>query len=334
MPTTPGMPRAATRQGARAADRLRRLLVVVPYVVRHPGARLDELARLFDVGERELVEDLNMLFVSGLPPYSPGDLIDVQIEEGRVWIGMADYFARPVRLTRSEALALYLKGKALLGAPGLSEAPALTSALRKIEGGLGEDTLASLAGRVEVGAGGHVARSLALVRLAVERRERLEIEYYTAARDELTMRRVDPEHVFSALGNWYVVAWDHLAEAERMFRVDRMRSVRETGETFAPRGLEGAGRPLYSRSERDVVVRLLLRPAARWVAEYYEVERIVRRDDGEIEVTLPAKDLQWIAKLVLRLGGEATVIAPPGLAELVAEEARRTLALYPSAVRR
>jgi len=322
------MASTTARQTAKASDRLRRLLVVVPYVVRHPGVRLEELTRLFGLGENELLEDLNLLFVSGLPPYGPGDLIDVQVEEGRVWIGVADYFSRPVRLTRSEALALYLKGKALLGAPGLEEAPALSTALAEIERGLGEDTLAGLADRVEVDPGGTAARALAAVRAATERRERVEIEYYTASRDELTARRIDPEHVFSAIGNWYVVAWDHLAEAERLFRVDRIRAVRQTGETFEPRGLLGAGRPLYTRSGQDVSVRLLLGPSARWVAEYYETERTVQRADGALEVTLPTKDLPWAAKLILRLGGEATVLEPPELSAMVADTARRTLSLY------
>ena len=289
---------------------------------------MEEVSRLFGVGERELLEDLNLLFVSGLPPYGPGDLIDVQVEEGRVWIGMADYFSRPVRLTRSEALALYLKGKALLGAPGLEEAPALASALEKIEQGLGRDTLENLAGRVEVGAGGHAAAALASVRVAVEHREQLEIEYYTAARDDLTTRRIDPEHVFSSIGNWYVVAWDHLADAERLFRADRIRSARPTGETFEPRGLIGAGRPLYTRSTRDIPIRLVLGPSARWVAEYYETERVAEQEDGKIEVMLPAKELPWVAKLILRLGGEATVLGPGELAEMVRDTARRTLALY------
>jgi proteasome accessory factor C len=319
---------SAARATSRASDRLRRLLVVVPYVVRHPGSPVDELSRLFGVGERELLEDLNLLFVSGLPPYGPGDLIDVQVEEGRVWIGMADYFSRPIRLTRSEALALYLKGKALLGAPGLDEAPALASALEKIVQGLGPDTLENLAARVEVGGGGHQAAALAVVRLAVERRERLEIEYYTAGRDDLGRRRIDPEHVFSAIGNWYVVAWDHVADAERLFRADRIRSARATGETFEPRGLEGAGRPLYTRSTGDISIRLVLSPGARWVAEYYETERVTERGDGKLEVTLPAKALPWVAKLILRLGGEAAVLGPPELGEMVRDAARRTLALY------
>src|SRR5205823_1150257 len=139
----------------------------------------------------------------------------------RVWIGMADYFSRPVRLTRSEALALYLRGKALVGAPGLEEAPALASALEKIEHALDPGALGDLAGRVEVGAGVRVGDSLAAVRRSVEAREQVEIEYYSAGRGELTTRRVDPEHLFSEMGNWYVVAWDHLSDAERMFRVDR-----------------------------------------------------------------------------------------------------------------
>ena len=317
-----------TRHVGRSAERLRRLLVVVPYVVNHPGTSLAELSRLFGVGERQLIEDLNLLFLSGLPPYGPGDLIDVNIEEGRVWIGMADYFSRPVQLTRSEALALYLKGKALLGAPGLEEAPALRSALEKIERGLGRETLEQLAARVEVGAGGHAAEALAAVRSAAERRERVEIQYYGAARDELTVRRIDPEHVFSALGNWYVVAWDQLSDAERLFRADRIRSVKETGESFQPRGLPGAGRPLYTRSDRDIPVRLLLSPGARWVAEYYEIQGKRPMEDGSLEVTMPTKDLPWVAKLVLRLAGAARVVEPRELLDMVEEAARATLLQY------
>ena len=322
------MPNTSTRRSGKASERLRRLLVVVPYLVGHPGTEIAEVTRLFGIKERELLEDLNLLFVSGLPPYGPGDLIDVHVEEGRVWIGMADYFSRPVRLSRAEALALYLKGKALLGAPGLEEAPALASALEKIERGMGPEVLERLAGRVEVGDAGRIADALSTVRRAVEGQERLEVEYYSATRDELTSRRIDPEHLFSAIGNWYVVAWDHLAAAERLFRADRIRSAKPTGETFEPRGLPGPGRPLYTRSENDIPVRLLLGPPARWVAEYYKTERVKAGEGGAIEVTLPTKDLAWVAKLILRLGGEAKVLEPPELAGMVGDAAQRTLRLY------
>ena len=320
--------RGRHRTATTASDRLRRLLVVVPYVVRHPGTSLADLARLFGVDEGELVQDLNMLFLSGLPPYGPGDLIDVEVDEGRVWIGMADYFSRPVRLTHQEALSLYLRGKSLLGAPGLAEAPALASALARIEQRLGPEALGALAGRVEVGTTGQAAEALAMLRRAVEDHRTVRIDYYGASRDEMTTREIDPEQLFSAIGNWYVVAWDHRSDDERMFRADRIRAAELTDATFEPRGLAGAGRPLYTRSEGDVGVRLLLGPGARWVAEYYVTESPSERGGGAIEVTLPTKDLAWVVKLVLRLGGEATVLAPPELAARVREAAAEMLRAY------
>src|SRR3989442_3028524 len=225
MPSGQEARRRPAGPSGKASARLQRLLVIVPYAIRHPGTTLDELVRVFDLQRSALIEDLNLLFVTGLPPYGPGDLIDVEIdEEGRVWIAMADYFARPVRLTRSEALALYLRGKALVAAPGLEEAPALATALEKIEGALGPEALGELSGRVEVGPGGRVADSLAAIRRAVEDRERVEIEYYSAGRGELTARAIDPEQLFSATGNWYVVAGDNLSDEERLFRGHGIRS--------------------------------------------------------------------------------------------------------------
>jgi len=316
------------RPSSRASDRLQRLLLMVPYVVRHPGTELAEIARAVGADESDLVEDLNLLFVTGLPPYGPGDLIDVEIDEGRVWIRMADYFSRPVRLTRSEALALYLRAKALVGAPGLEEAPALATAIRKLEAALGPDALGALAGKVEVGIDGRVADALAAVRQAVEARRRIRIEYYSAGRDAVTSREIEPEQLFSAQGNWYVVAWDPGVDDERLFRVDRMHFVEDTGTSFEPRGLAGQGRELYTRGPQDVTVVIRLGPGARWVSEYYEVERTTDAGEGRVEVILPAKDLEWVAKLVLRLGGEATVVSPPELADLVRTMSLQTLAEY------
>ena len=308
---------------SKIARRLEKLLVVVPYVVRHPGSKLEDLSRLFDVDEEDLAADLNLLFVTGLPPYGPGDLVEVEMEQGRVWISMADYFARPVRLTPTEALTLYLKGMALLGSEGLAEADALRSALEKLRTHL---DLGKLEVEVREASGGQAA-TLETVRRAVEASERVEIDHYSAARDEVVTRRVDPEHVFSTLGNWYVVAWDHVADAERMFRVDRMRGIRPTGERFEPRDLVGQGRPMYSPGAADIRVRLRLGPGARWVAEYYEVEE-EREADGLLEIVLPTKDLSWVAKLLLRLGGEAEVLDPPELVEAAGRALEATLGRY------
>ncbi len=124
-----------------------------------------------------------------------------------------------------------------------------------------------------------------------------------------------------------MAAWCHRVDGERLFRVDRISAVRGTGETFEPRGLAGAGRPLYTPGEADVRVRLRLGPGARWVAEYHETED-ERERDGALEVTIPTKDLAWVAKLVLRLSGQGEVLEPPELLEMVTRLAEQTRGLY------
>jgi proteasome accessory factor C len=242
---------------------------------------------------------------------------------------MADYFARPLRLTRSEALALYLEGKALLGTPGLPEAAALESALGKLEAALGPESLGGLAGRVEAAEPDDAPTGLlAEFREAAAGHRRLEIEYYAASTAETTVREVDPESVFSALGRWYVVAFDHRSEEERMFRLDRIRRAEPTGDSFEPRGLAGAGRPLYTRSGEDIEVRLRLAPGARWVAEYYVTDHVAERGDGSVDVTIPTKRLGWVARLVLRLGDAVEILAPDKLREGVRRAAGATLSAY------
>jgi proteasome accessory factor C len=317
------------RRAPKTAERLGRMLIVVPYLVQHPGTKVEEVARLFDVPVDQLRKDLDLLFLSGLPPYGPGDLIDVEVDEDdSVWIRMADHFSRPLRLTRSEALALYLRGTELLATPGLPEAPALASALEKLRATLGPETLGDPLGTIELAGTGRSVELLDALREAARERRRLEIDYFAHSTGEWSTRTVDPEVVFASLGNWYVVAWDLGADGERLFRADRIRRAETTGERFEPRGLRGAGRELYRPTDEDVPVRLRLRPGARWVGEYYATTDAAELDDGSLEVTLPAKQLGWVGRLLLRVGPEAEVLEPLELRELVGDLARRSLLRY------
>jgi proteasome accessory factor C len=304
------------------------MLVIVPYLVQHPGTSLDSAAEIFGVPREQLRRDLDLLFMSGLPPYGPGDLIDVDVDEdGGVWISMADHFARPLRLTRPEALAVYLRATELLATPGIPDAPALASALAKLRDALGPDTLGDAAG-IEGAVTGSAPAHLDALRAAAADLRRIRIDYTAASTGERSVREVEPEAVFASAGHWYVVAWDVAADGERLFRADRVSAVEETGERFAPRGLEGAGRQLYTAGDQDLAVRLLLRPAARWVAEYYVTDDVVTRPDGTVEATLPARQTRWIAKLLLRLGPDADVLDPPELRAEISQIAAAALDRY------
>jgi proteasome accessory factor C len=312
-----------------AAARLRRLLTVIPWIVDHQGARLEELASRFGITVSELERDLELVPFCGLPPYSPDRLIDCSIVDGRVFLRFAEYFARPLRLTPAEGFALLATGRALLAVSGADAGGSLATALDKLAGVLGD--VEGMA--IELGP----ARFLEPLRRAAQAAERVEIDYYAFGRDALTTRRIDPRAVFASLGQWYVDAYCHQAQDDRLFRVDRVQDLRPTGEHFESgrgprRGGEAAeitadGTVFHPRPT-DPRVILRLSPEARWVVESYPTEEIAEEADGRLRVVLVASERPWLERLLLRLGPLAEVLGPDDAKEWGAAAARRLLVNY------
>ena len=236
---------------------------------------------------------------------------------------MADHFARPLRLTRQEALAVYVRATELAATPGMPGAPALAAALAKLRDALGAETLGEAAVVAAAERGAPPPHLEAVRAASEEHRAAPASRTRPRARASSTERVVEPEEVFASAGHWYVAAWDVDLDDERLLRVDRIAAVDPTGERFEPRGLEGAGRPLYTPSGGDVDVRVRLRPAARWVAEYYVATDPVERGDGSLEVTLPT-GTGSMARAAAPAAWEPTPRSwsPPACATRCSQEAR------------
>jgi proteasome accessory factor C len=309
-----------------AAVRLRRLLTIIPWIVDHQGSSLDELAARFGIKVADLERDLELIPFCGLPPYTPDRLIDCEVVDGRVFLRFAEYFARPLSLTPGEGFSLLAAGQALLAVPGADPKGSLAAALGKLAGVLG----AGNGMAVELGP----ARYLEPLRAAAAASERVEIDYYTFGRDELTTRRIDPRAVFAAAGQWYVDAYCHRAGDDRLFRVDRVRGVRPTGERFdAATGGSGPGGSgvspgMFHPRPSDRRVTLLLNTSAAWVPESYPVESVEEMADGRLRVVLVASERAWLERLLLRLGPAAEVLDPAEVRAEAAQAARRLLARY------
>jgi proteasome accessory factor C len=303
--------------------RLQRVLALVPWILAHPGVTLNELAIRFEVSEAELERDLELLPMCGLPPYTADRLIDVSVIDGMVEIRLAEYFERPLRLTPAEGLSLVAAGYALLAVPGSDPEGPLATALAKLGDALGARGRVA----VDVGASGQLER----LQDATARDERVELDYYSFARDEMTTRVVDPWRVFHAFGTWYLAAWCHHAAAQRLFRVDRVRAVRDTGEHFDPstRAAEADARDLvYHPSPNDPRVTLRLAPGTDWVVESHPHESVTRRRDGSSDVVLAVSETAWLERLLLTLGPKARLTAPASLVSLGADAAARIRARY------
>jgi proteasome accessory factor C len=335
------MPQRSQRTpDASAAGRLQRLLALVPWVMSRPDATVDEVCARFSITREALMADLELLFVSGVPPYGPGDLIEAWVDGDRVHIGLAGYFARAPRLTWREAAGLYLAGRALAALPEVDEQGALTRALAKLEAVLPADQLRrvqELGSKVSVELDGDPVereRRAALAKAAAASR-RVVIEYYTGSRGELTRRKVDPWLVYAASGHWYLTGWCHRARGERLFRVDRVVSVEQTDEPFErPADFDSTA---YGDPAQGVVAggglecELDLGAEAEWLADYVPILASERRPDGRLRVRLVVHELSWIVRFILRLAPDAEPVGPAELRAAVAAAARHALGRYGAA---
>ena len=318
-----------------ARDQVARLLALVPYIQARREVSVDQAAAEFGVKPAQILKDLNVLWFCGLPGLGMGDLIDVDMDalegEGVIRVSNADYLSRPLRLDSSEASALIVALRALRESSGADVRPIVDRTLGKLERAAGD--AAALAAQVDVRLpsqdSGAAAVHATLTRALAEGRQ-VRIDYYVPARDEATARTVDPGRLLNAQGNDYLEAWCHLAEDQRLFRLDRISSAElldtpVEAHDVAPRDL-AAG--LFQGSPEDVLVSLLLEQESRWVAEYYPMETVEEAGAGRLRVTLRVSDPAWMLRLLLRLGRSVRVESPAGLSGDVRRTASDALANY------
>lgn len=307
-----------------AAERLRRMLAIVPWVAAQPdGATVDEICSRFDLDRAQLQECLDTVFMVGLHPYTPDALIDVFLDGDRVSLRLPDFFTRPLRLTPEQTFALVTAGRSLLSVPGADADGPLARGLAKLATGLGADPEV-----VDVDLGTVPGDALEVLRQAVEQARRVELDYYSYGRDQRTTRVVDPWRVEARQGRWYLEGWCHASDATRLFRLDRIEAIRLLDETFDRP--DGSGDlEVFRPSEDDPRVVLELDPRQSWVVEQYPVEEVTTGPDGTLRVRLAVAARPWLERLLVRLGPDARVVdGPPELTRAGTEAARRILGRY------
>ncbi len=308
---------------------LTRMLALVPYLLARPGARLADVAQTFGVSEKRLRDDLDLLFMCGLPGHLPDDLIEVSLEGERIHVWNADTIARPLRLTQDEALSLLVGLRTLAGIRGLEDRGVLDRTIAKLERAAGEAAAsASTSVAVDVEAEGEV---LAAARRALAEGRLVHLRYYVPGRDEATERDVDPMRVIVVEGRPYLEGWCRMALDVRLFRLDRVLGIEVLDQPAAvpaharPRPLDGG---LFRPSINDVVVTLELTAAGRWVRDYYPYESVEELPDGRLLLRLRTPDPRWIRRLALRLGDTGRVLDPPELVADVQHAAAAALEAY------
>lgn len=314
---------------APALQRLERILVMVPWLLEHPGVSVDEISERFEVSGEDLAADLDILGYCGLPGYGGGDLVETSIVGDRVVVRMADFFRRPLRLSLREALTMILAARVVGGLGILPDSGPLQRAEDKLHHALagperrGNDPMAP-AVAVDLRAPGD--EHLPTLREAVAARRVVRLVYRAGSTGTTTERDVEPWAVVGSLGAWYLQGFCRLVEAPRDFRLDRVRQLVVTDEAAGPRPGPPAP-PRYEPAPEDTRVILELQPEAWWLAEWLVTDDASERGQ-RLRITFRTPALDWAARLVLGLGSAVRVLEPDVLRAQVATLARAILARY------
>ncbi|HEY5153634.1 MAG TPA: WYL domain-containing protein, partial [Acidimicrobiales bacterium] len=260
-----------------ASDRVARMLSLVPWVAAQGRAPVAEICRRFDIDREQLLHDLSVVSMVGLYPYTPDVLIELFIEDDEVYITLPQAFDRPLSLTPEQGVALVAAGATILAAPGADPAGPLARGLAKLSSVLDQGEAPPLQVRLE-----EVSSAvLEVVQRGVREHHQVSLDYYAYGRDELTHRVVDPYRVTTDQGQWYLSGYCHLADGDRLFRIDRIRSAELLATSFdAPTSTPDTA--TFSPSVDDPRVTIDMAPEARWVVEQYPVDEIVELGSGAL----------------------------------------------------
>jgi predicted DNA-binding transcriptional regulator YafY len=330
------------------AQRLRRLLFIVPYVAKHrEGVTVVQLAKLVGGDEAELLADLELLAQVGPPDGDPGEYLLVSVEEGRVFVDLAHRLTRPLRLTPAEGCSLLLGIRALRESGIAPFDAAMQSAEKKLLSALGRDAgeaehlsestvVASISSPGDVAVATHLRQLVS----AARGHHRVEIDYVSASRHQAERRPIDPYGIVHHAGEWYVVGHCHKRGDVRTFRIDRIAALKPLAHTFErPRDfdLEAYRREqLYVPSADAITVRVALdQIAVTRIGAIWPVGEVTMHDDGSAEILIDCEGYEWVTGWVLGLGRHARIVAPDdarrALADRVARLAR-DLGLTPQAL--
>ena len=275
--------RAAAHPRARAVDR------------RPPGHDQGRArAALRHHASTQLDDDLELVLMIGVPPYSPGDYIDVDEDDD----GGVDDPARRVLPPAAAAhagrgsRAARRRARAARGARLRSRRARSRPRSAKLEARARPPGPRRRRRRAR--------RTSTTSATRPRHHERVEIDYWSAGRDELTTRRIDPGVVFFALGAWYVGACCH--RAERRAHVPRRphpRGPRRPASTSTRHRPAIESGDVYNPAPDDPRVTLRLAPAAAWVAG--GVPDTSRRPSGptaRLDVVLAVSEPAWLERLL------------------------------------
>ena len=297
-----------------AIQRAARALDLVPYVSENPGISIKELASRFDVSENQIIKDLELIFLCGLPGYTPYELIDLTFEDGLVTIIEPQLLDKPRQFSETEAVIINLGLNLLRNStfkPDLQESiDRLITKLSTKFKAVKQTTFAEIP----------KPTLYEDITQAINSESNIQFQYKSLSNDELTERQVKPEQIILKNGKYYLLAYDQVLENERTFRLDLISNLQVTAN------FEQAIRLPKRNNE---VIKFELTTKDRVFSEKYRelFSQVDQTGDG-FHIHGEITNREWMFRWILSNSPVVKFISPENVREVVIGRAKATLDLY------
>ena len=298
-----------------AASRALRTMDLIPYILENPGISIGKLAKQFSVSEKQVESDLQLIFMCGLPGYTPYELIDLIFEDGVVSIIDPQVLDKPRRFTKSELVVI------VLGLQLLSELSA-SDAIRSGKLQLLSNKIMKLGGSNSVVIAPSSSKSpyVEVITRAITDKKSLTMQYQSLVKDEISVRAIIPHSLYLMNGNLYLSALDLKAKSDRIFKVESIKAC-EIGNEISSEAVA------QDSSTLEVVLDVQ-RAYRNFIERNSSIITAVEEQKNSFRVHLKLNNLEWLKRSILSNSPGIKVISPPSLAQEVAELAASLLASY------
>jgi proteasome accessory factor C len=301
-----------------------RLLDLVPYLSINPYISIADLAREFQVSEKEISKELVLLSMCGLPGYTAYELIDISFESGFVSITNHQPLDIPRALNATEIASLLLglnmirESLAELGDDGARTRRQIVDELIALLTGL-------LGAPIEVDLD-ESSHFHAILEEAIAERSTLTLIYISGGQDRSTTRTVEPLSLDKVGEKIYLIANCLTSKARRSFRLDRIEKVERCEPFSRPAHGNESLDNLTAVSLPQRMAKLKIGQNRRRYAELLGSQELP--ESGLVEVAIFTQE--WLIRTVVAAGGDIELLDDAAGRAEVRSWAEDILALYRS----
>ena len=297
-----------------AISRVARAMDIIPYVLENPGIKIETLAAKFGVDQKQIIKELELIFLCGLPGYTPYELIDLTFEDGFVTIIDPQLFDKPRKFTETEGVIINL------GLVLLKNSISDTNQIQVID-----HLIEKLTAKFKVTSSAVIEKLSKPdfydeITKSINQNDSICIDYASISEDSLYQRLIKPLRISIRNGFYYLYATDLEKDVDRVYRMDQIRSISSIQSNSQSR--------VNEVSENDEIDFELMVVDQLITEKFRDIFTEVIQSEKHFRVKGKSSNRQWLYRWILSHGSAIEILGPEKLKESVRARAQSALDHY------